>query len=338
MSWITLILGFAFGTLLQVARLNRFNTISGLAMRENYTVAKAIAASIGVGIIVIALEVGLGMATFHVKPFLVVGIVLGGLLFGSGMAILGYCPGTLPVSLGEGSLDALFGIVGGIVGGVVFTAVQPSVANLFGPNLGSVSFLSLAGIGSFAYYAIAIIVGVAFIIIAFFLQGKVRTMDYKWLIAGSGLAILNAIVFLPSVANRIIGASTAYPYAGDMITSSTGNTYFSAIETPGRWELLFLTGAFLSGLVISLLRKEFKLQLMHSNWTRFKGESSAKRMVWASLGGFVLIIGARMAGGCTSGHILSGGMQLAISSLVFAIFVFSGLLLTGWLFYRKSIR
>jgi len=49
-----------------------------------------------------------------------------------------------------------------------------------------------------------------------------------------------------------------------------------------------------------------------------------------------LIFGARMAGGCTSGHVLSGGMQLAVSSLVFAAFVFGGLLLTGKYFYRHK--
>jgi hypothetical protein len=43
-----------------------------------------------------------------------------------------------------------------------------------------------------------------------------------------------------------------------------------------------------------------------------------------------------MAGGCTSGHVLSGGMQLAVSSLVFAIFVFAGLLLTGRFFYQAK--
>ena len=53
------------------------------------------------------------------------------------------------------------------------------------------------------------------------------------------------------------------------------------------------------------------------------------------LGGFILIIGARMAGGCTSGHILSGGMQFAFSSMFFSIFVFAGLLITGRYFYKK---
>jgi uncharacterized membrane protein YedE/YeeE len=45
-----------------------------------------------------------------------------------------------------------------------------------------------------------------------------------------------------------------------------------------------------------------------------------------------------MAGGCTSGHIISGGMQLALSSFVFAVFVFAALLITGRIFYGKNIK
>ncbi|MCK5815768.1 MAG: YeeE/YedE family protein, partial [Flavobacteriaceae bacterium] len=74
--------------------------------------------------------------------------------------------------------------------------------------------------------------------------------------------------------------------------------------------------------------------LIYSNWERFKGNSKPKRIIWSLLGGFILIFGARMAGGCTSGHIISGGMQVAISSMVFAVFTFIGLLGTGKLFYK----
>jgi hypothetical protein len=95
-----------------------------------------------------------------------------------------------------------------------------------------------------------------------------------------------------------------------------------------------LTGAFVSGIVISLFRKEFKITLIHSNWEKYKGKSATKRIIWSFIGGFILIIGARMAGGCTSGHILSGGMQLSLSSLIFAAFVFAGLLITGKYFYK----
>jgi len=69
---------------------------------------------------------------------------------------------------------------------------------------------------------------------------------------------------------------------------------------------------------------------------KYKGNSVPKRLIWSFVGGFILIIGARMAGGCTSGHILSGGMQLSVSSLVFAVFVFAGLLVAGKYFYKQK--
>jgi uncharacterized membrane protein YedE/YeeE len=60
-----------------------------------------------------------------------------------------------------------------------------------------------------------------------------------------------------------------------------------------------------------------------------------KRLIWAFFGGFLLLFGARTAGGCTSGHVISGGMQLAASSMLFAFFVFASFLATGKMFYRK---
>jgi hypothetical protein len=101
--------------------------------------------------------------------------------------------------------------------------------------------------------------------------------------------------------------------------------------------VIFLGGSFLAGLIISLIKKDFKIRLIHSNWLKYKGNSAGKRIFWAMFGGFILIFGARMAGGCTSGHVISGGMQLAVSSMVFAIFVFAGLLITGRLFYKKHV-
>jgi len=331
-----LVLGFLFGAILQSANLNRFNVISGMATLENLAVAKAIAVAIGVGAIIIAIEIGLGFATYHIKPFLLGGIALGGIIFGCGMAILGYCPGTMAISLGEGSVDALMGIAGGLAAGFLYTLSVPSINGILGPDLGSISLFTLIGQHRFIFYFLDIVIGLGFIRIAFLLNKKEKITNYRWLYAGIGLAILNAIVFLSAGTNRIIGASSAYPYIADLITGTTQNAYFSKIQQAGRWEVLFLTGAFLSGIVISLFRKEFKINIIHSNWERYKGNSVPKRLLWAFIGGFLLIIGARMAGGCTSGHVLSGGMQLSLSSLVFAMFVFGGLLITGKYFYKRK--
>ncbi|NPA36173.1 MAG: YeeE/YedE family protein [Chlorobi bacterium] len=333
---ITGLLGFLFGAILVYGRLNKFDTISGAARLTDFTVPKAIAVTIGVGVMFLALEIGIGLAEFHVKPFMTGGIILGGLLFGAGMAILGYCPGTLFVSAGEGALDAMVGIVGGLSGGVVFTLLLPSIEGVLGPDLGKLSLASITGGSGFLYGFLVIVIGVAFISVAMFLHRKEKTSDMRWLYSGIALAILNSVVFLTAVSNRPIGASTAFPYLGDRIVGLTNNSYFEKITKPGLWELVFLTGALLAGFVFSLIKKDFKFRMIYSGWKYTKGGSVYNRALWAFAGGFILVFGARMAGGCTSGHIISGGMQLAFSSLVFAVFVFTGLLLTGKVFYGKK--
>lgn len=335
MILLTLISGFFFGSILQYARLNRYNTISGMATLENLTVAKAILIALGVGAVLVNLEIAAGLASYHIKPLLYGGIMLGGLLFGTGMAILGYCPGTMAVSLGEGSLDALTGIAGGLAGGLVYTILLPHISGLLGPDAGKISLATITGGSGFWFYLIVFLLAAAFIYAAFLLQKNDQSSGMRWLVSGILLAFLNSLVFLGIVSNRPIGASTAYPYLADLLAGLTDNGYFEKISAPGNWELIFLAGAFGSGLIFSIVRKDFKLVLMHENWIRYRNNSAGNRIFWAFNGGFILIFGARMAGGCTSGHILSGGMQLALSSLLFGVFVFAGLLITGKLFYRN---
>ncbi len=336
MNSIILILGFLFGASLQYAYLNKYDVISALSTRENLAVVKAIAIAIGIGAIILNVAIALGLAHYHIKPFVVGGLIIGGLLFGTGMAILGYCPGTLSVSCGEGSVDAWLGVIGGVLGGLFYTVILPFIQPVLGPNLGKISLQSLVG-STTIFYVLMFIVGFIFIMVAFGLHKIDKNKDKKWIVSGIALALLNTVVFLTAVTNRPIGASTAFPYVGDSIFHFTDNNYFGKIQTPGHWEMIFLAGAFISGFVISNIRKYFKINALPVNWVKYKGNSVPKRLVWSFVGGFILIFGARMAGGCTSGHILSGGMQLAFSSLFFAIFVFAGVLITGKIFYKKRI-
>jgi uncharacterized membrane protein YedE/YeeE len=333
---IIFVFGALFGGILQYAHLNRFNVISGQAFLSDNTVAKTILVALGLGAIILNIEIGAGLAVYHVKPFILGGIILGGLIFGAGMAILGYCPGTLVVSLGEGSLDALVGIIGGLLGGLAFTLLLPSIHTILGPDLGKISLFSLTGSQPILFYVLLFIIGAIFIYLAFFINKLEKGKNMKWLYAGIAFAILDGIVFLTATTNRPIGASTCFPYLGDLLTGTTENKYYDKIQTSGNWEFIFLFGAFTMALVTSLIKKEFRFTLIYSNWKEQKGDSNINRIVWAFIGGFVLIFGARMAGGCTSGHIISGGMQLAVSSLVFAAFVFIGLLITGKLFYNNK--
>jgi uncharacterized protein len=332
---IVIILGFLFGVILQYSRLNRYNTISGMAMMKDLTMAKAIAVAIGLGMIIINIAVYTGLASYHIKPLLLTGVVIGGLIFGVGMAILGYCPGTMPVSMGEGSLDAFTGFFGGLAGGIVYTLVQPSVKSIIGPDLGKTSLFTALGENHVSFFIIVAMAGILLVGIAFLLNRLENGKNYKWLISGIGLALLTVIISLKSVTNTAFGASSTYPYVGGLVAGLGGTDYFKSVTSSGNWQMHFLGGAFLSGLILSLIRKDFRFTLIHENWRKYKGDSGAERLIWAFVAGFMLIFGARMAGGCTSGHIIAGGVQLASSSWLFAIFTFGAFLLTGRLFYKK---
>lgn len=331
------VFGALFGLILQYAGLNRYNTISGQALLKNNTVVKTILVTIGLGAILFSITTGLGLSQFHIKPFVTGGLIFGGLIFGAGMAILGYCPGTMAVSLGEGSMDALVGIVGGLFGGVVFTLVLPSIKTVLGPNLGKLSLYSITGSFSFVYYLMVIVLGLTIIYAAFYIHIKEKAVDKKWIYAGVALAILDVIVFLTATTNRPIGASTSYPWLADVITGVKDNSYFQKISTPGSWEAIFLLGAMVAAFVGSLVKGDFKFTLVHDNWKKYKNNSAGSRAIWAFFGGFILIFGARMAGGCTSGHVISGGMQMAFSSFTFGIFMFIGLVITGKAFYNTKV-
>ena len=334
MTLLIISLGFLFGLFLQYAKVNTYNSISGMAVLKDFTVAKTIAAAIGIGAIGLSIAIGLGYADFHIKPFLAGSVIVGGLLFGIGMAILGYCPGTLPVSLGQGSVDALIGILGGLAASILYTVLSPAIHGTMGPDLGKIALSSAVQPGTAGYYILAVFIGSGLIAAAFWLQRIEKKKELKWLVAAAGIAAITVTIFI--VSDRVLGASTFYPYIADRLTGLTDNTYYiKQVEQSGFYEMKFLTGAFLSGLVYSLLKGEFKIRLLHDNWIRMKGSSSAGRILWAFTGGFLLLFGARLAGGCTSGHIISGGIQFAVSSWVFAFFVFTAFLLTGHFFYRS---
>lgn len=330
-----MLLGFLFGLALQYARLNEFNTISGMAVRKDFTVAKTIAAVIGTGVIGLAFLTGLGYAGFYIKPFIAGSIILGGLLFGTGMAILGYCPGTLPVSMGQGSLDAFLGFAGGLLAGWIYTLLSPYIHNTIGPDLGPLALTSLADAGTRQYYWLVSLIGLFFVSLAFVLNRWEKKKDYRWFVSALGITAVTLLIFVYS--KRVLGASTFYPYLADVLTGTTANEYFiKQVARSGNYEMKFLAGTFLSGFVISLLRGEFRFRLLHQNWIRYKGHSVKGRIGWSLAGGFLLIMGARLAGGCTSGHIISGGVQLAAGSLVFAFIVFAAFLTTGSFFYRRA--
>jgi hypothetical protein len=158
----------------------------------------------------------------------------------------------------------------------------------------------------------------------------------QWLWIGALLGLLNVLVANIYASHRLIGASTGYPYLAGKLSGLSNSAYMKEISVAGSWELFFVLGAFVGALLSTVPFRKFKFQILPSRWQAAKGNSKIKRILWAFLGGFLLITGARLADGCTSGHILSGGMQLAASSIVFALFVSLSFFITARFFYGRE--
>lgn len=147
---LAVIFGFAFGWLLHRGRVADYNSIVRQFLFQDFTVLKVMLTAIVVGGIGVFVLVQLGYAKFHVKPADLLAITLGAGLFGIGMVLYGYCPGTALAAIGAGSVHALVGAFGMIFGGILYALTFDRVSQTILPvwAMGKVQLPQLLGIGA----------------------------------------------------------------------------------------------------------------------------------------------------------------------------------------------
>lgn len=126
---LALLLGVFFGFALNKAGLTKYHKIVNVFRLTDLAVLKFMMTALVVSMIGLYILRGLGLVTFPAVPATyVVGNLVGGLIFGVGMALAGFCPGTCAAGAGEGKLDYLIpGALGFIVGAVLFGLTYPQV-------------------------------------------------------------------------------------------------------------------------------------------------------------------------------------------------------------------
>ena len=131
------LIGVIFGGTIQYTRVDKFEKIAGFAMLKDTIIPKMLFLTVGLTSIGLYFMIDAGQAHYHIKPIILQGLIIGGILFGISMAILGKCPGTGPVSIAEGRIDVLIGAIGGLLGGLVFTLYYDDFFKLLmGESLG----------------------------------------------------------------------------------------------------------------------------------------------------------------------------------------------------------
>ena len=160
-----------------------------------------------------------------------------------------------------------------------------------------------------------------------------------WWIGGIAMSLLFYFSFSTFGADRPIGASTGMAYLSTVLfgLDAKDYTYVAQIESSGAWEGVMLIGVFLGGLFMSVfVTKTFHISYIPTLWKERKNSSIKSRMIWSFIGGFLLVFGARLAGGCNAGHVLSGNSQLALSGVVFTVIALGTGVIVGRFFYKKK--
>lgn len=146
---------------------------------------------------------------------------------------------------------------------------------------------------------------------------------WPWWFSGVLIGLTVPMLFL--LAGRSFGISTSFQQIGAMCSPSSKLPYFANFnKRKGFWTLLFVVGIGLGGFLATNFLSANPIEFLPEPYLSAGG---AARL---AMGGFLIGFGARYAGGCTSGHAISGLANLNWPSLVATIFFFVGGLAVTW--------
>lgn len=163
---------------------------------------------------------------------------------------------------------------------------------------------------------------------------EVRWSPYA---VGVSIGILSWFSFF--ISRKPIACSTSFAKTSGMIEKLffgkkvALRPYYQKIGLAVDWQWMLVVGIVIGSLISALLSGDFRWQWVPSIWESAFGENPFVRTLVALVGGVCIGFGARWAGGCTSGHGISGTLQLAVSSWISAICFFIGGILVAHLIF-----
>jgi uncharacterized membrane protein YedE/YeeE len=390
--WVGLVVGMLFGGIGELWGIGNPETLIRLARWRDRLVVGCIAIVCAVGAVSIYGLYALGFFMhFSPKPLYIAGVVIGGLLFGAGMAISGYVPGSELMALGEGRQDALYAFPGGLLGAAAWTLVYQTrlghwlvhTAN-YGDLIASGSIDELRPIFTLLIaivYALVLLVGAALLpryhggtncltqmwrgttnqqdrectvdTAAYLAEGGLGRPTSSWLqnmvadVPTSNFyspvklgtnVFVGLVITLAIFLHQIFGESTTYSWlVGHLFLPDF--SYSKLVFQEIGWEPFSDIGTFLGALIAAVFVSRYFQNfrpVIPPSWRNRFGQSRFRRAVGSFGGFFLLMFGARMADGCTSGHILSGGVQMAASAWVFALAVFISMIAAARIVYGNA--
>lgn len=395
--WVGLLVGVAFGFPASIWGIGNPETVIRTARLVDRLLLGCFLFVTAVGSVLLYGLYAMGFAMhFSPRPVYLVGVTVGGLLFGAGAAISGYFPGTEMIALGEGRREALFAIPGGLLGAAAWTLLyQTSLGHwlLSAANLGDLVVTGdIANIRPLSTLLVAVAYAAVCLALlsllprykggkrsylryltdgttdehdrmcerdtaAYLGEGAVDPLGprperrlerltenevpsanlYARTIRVVGFLVA-AIVVMSLFLRQPFGQSTTYSWVvGHLFLPNF--EYSRQVFASIGWEPLTDVGVMFGAMAASvLITRRFTAfrPVIPPSWRNRFGPSAGKRAVACFVGSFLVLFGARMAGGCTSGHTLSGGVQLALSAWLFTAAMLATFFAVGRFAYRDS--
>jgi uncharacterized membrane protein YedE/YeeE len=393
--WVGIFIGAIIGALAELWGISNSDVLLRLSKWEDRLFINCIAIAVGVGAVALYGLAALGVS-FHygIKPDYVVGVALGGIIFGAGIAISGYVPGTEWMALGEGRREAVYAVAGGLLGAASWTLLYQTSAGQWlvtTYNYGQIYLGGKVGTNLLDGFLISVgwlilMLGIAYYLPRFkhgksciymgthpdytmlpaesavhreateiLTEGSAMPVgredrlarnanehwapenDLRWLLTFVGV-IIGLVVVLEMFMHQIFGESTTYSWVAGYLwlpTYSYSKLVFNTVGWEPFSDIGTLLGAFVAAVFVSRRFQAFN-KWTPRTWRKRFGDSELKRAVGVFAGSYFVLFGARMADGCASGHILSGDLQMAVSSIEFFVVVAISLLVSGRIIYGKS--
>jgi hypothetical protein len=164
---------------------------------------------------------------------------------------------------------------------------------------------------------------------------QVRWSPY---LVGAGIGILSILTFL--ISHEAIGVSGAFARTAGMIEKLfrgkevENKEYYQKNAPKINWEWMFVVGLVIGSFTSARLSGDFEVVMVPQRWLVSAGDSRLLRWSVALLGGATMGFGARWARGCTSGHGISGTLQLAVSSWIATAALFIGGIVTAMVLFH----
>jgi hypothetical protein len=156
-------------------------------------------------------------------------------------------------------------------------------------------------------------------------------------LVGILIGVLSWLSFL--ISKRPIGVSTAFVRLSGMLEKifidkeTEKKEYYKNYEPIVDWEVMLVIGVIVGSFVSALLSGNFEIKIVPDLWLVNFGNTPIFRLIISLIGGIFVGFGARMAGGCTSGHGISGTMQLTVTSWIALFSFFIGGIISAHLLF-----